>query len=427
MALRLLRHVDEIVLSTLQQRLEQSGRLSRDFLVLLAGATAIATLGLFQNSPAVIIGAMIIAPLMRPLTCLSLAMITADARQLAKSVLTLSVGSVLGIIISMAMAYLLRALELTPEILARTHPTLLDLGVALAAGAVGAYCQADEKLSDTMAGVAIAVALVPPLSVVGIGLAFDSPSVSSGAALLYATNLVGITIAGSLVFLLQGFSPLKLARRGLAISGAGILMLGVPLALSMRELILENQISAKVKTILKEKTVTFRDAQLREVKVTRFKVPMTVKATVLSSGDTITPRQVTLVQELLRREIGLPLKFALRIIPATEVTALDVSPGGETRVMTPLSNSADFGADIDLPAAEKLGPDPLPKGEDSEPQDRPTPWDQRVKITAPTEVKGSDKNDASETVTVDTAARAVNRQASRHEKEPSTVVPDGRK
>ncbi|MBL8085794.1 MAG: TIGR00341 family protein [Candidatus Obscuribacter sp.] len=417
MAPRFFRHVDETILSRLQQRLEQNGRLSRDFLVLLAGATAIATLGLFQNSPAVIIGAMIIAPLMRPLTCLSLAMITADARQLVKSVLTLLVGSVLGIVISTTMAWLLRALELTPEILARTHPTLLDLGVALAAGAVGAYCQADEKLSDTMAGVAIAVALVPPLSVVGIGLAFDSPSVSFGAALLYATNLVGITIAGSLVFLLQGFSPLKLARRGLAISGVCILMLGVPLALSMRELILENQISAKVKTVLKEKTVTFRDAQLREVKVTRFKVPMTVKATVLSSGDTITPRQVTLVQDLLIKEIGLPLKFALRIIPATEVTALDVSPGGETRVMTPLSNSADFGSDIDLPAAEQAGPSPEPNSENSGPQEKSATGAPELKTSEPTEVKGSQNKEGLDSVTGDPAAEEADRLAPAPQKE----------
>ncbi|MBI5174574.1 MAG: DUF389 domain-containing protein [Candidatus Melainabacteria bacterium] len=330
---KFLRHVDESVLSSLQKRLEESGRLSRDFLVFLTGATAIATMGLFQNSPAVIIGAMIIAPLMRPLTCLSLATITADTRQLLRSVSTIIVGTFLGLAISSAMAYLLRALELSPEILARTHPTLLDLGVALAAGAVGAYCQSDEKLSDTLAGVAIAVALVPPLSVVGIGLAFGDSSVAAGAALLYATNLVGITMAGALVFLVQGFSPLRLARRGLAVSGLCMLGLGVPLAFSMRELVLENQITAKVKTVLKEKTVTFRNAQLREVKVTRFKVPMTVRATVVSAGDPITPRQVGLVQELLRKEIGLSLQFALRIIPATEITALDVSPEGEVRVL----------------------------------------------------------------------------------------------
>ncbi len=331
----LLNHVDETTLRDLQDRLEENGKLSSNFLVLLAGSTMIATFGLFQNSPAVIIGAMIIAPLMRPLVCMSLATITADTRQIFKALLTLIVGTLVGMTISTCMALFLRALELTPEIIGRTHPTLLDLGVALAAGAVGAYCQTNAKLSDTLAGVAIAVALVPPLSVVGIGLAFGNPEVSKGAALLYATNLVGITIAGALVFLVKGFSPLRLARRGLAISAGCIALLAVPLALSMRELILENQISSKIRTVLKEKTLTFREAQLGEVKVLRFKAPMSVHATIIGSGETITSNQVKLVQDLLTKEIGSALQFKLRIIPATEITAIEALPTVEQNVSTP--------------------------------------------------------------------------------------------
>lgn len=331
----LLPNVDEATLKDLQTKLEENGKLSSNFLFLLAGSTMIATFGLFQNSPAVIIGAMIIAPLMRPLVCMSLATITADTKQIFKALLTLVVGTLVGMTISTCMALFLRALELTPEIIGRTHPTLIDLGVALAAGAVGAYCQTNAKLSDTLAGVAIAVALVPPLSVVGIGLAFGSPEVSKGAALLYATNLVGITIAGALVFLVKGFSPLHLAKRGLSISAGCIALLAIPLALSMRELILENQISSKIRTVLKEKTLTFRGAQLGEVKVLRFKSPMSVHATIIGSGETITSNQVKLVQDLLTKEIGSALQFKLRIIPATEVTALEALPAVEQKVITP--------------------------------------------------------------------------------------------
>lgn len=320
----------------------------------------IATFGLFQNSPAVIIGAMIIAPLMRPLACMSLATITADTKQIFKALLTLTVGTLAGMAISTCMALFLRALELTPEIIGRTHPTLLDLGVALAAGAVGAYCQTNAKLSDTLAGVAIAVALVPPLSVVGIGLAFGSTEVSSGAALLYATNLVGITIAGALVFLVKGFSPLQLARRGLSVSAGCIALLVVPLAFSMRELILENQISSKIRTVLKEKTVTFREAQLREVKVLRFKAPMSVQATIIGSGETITVNQVKLVQDLLTKEIGSALEFKLRIIPATEVTAIEVSPTGEQKLITPLAGEGSRESQaLESPTQQETGPDQL--------------------------------------------------------------------
>lgn len=321
----LLRPVEESQLRALQQRLTTISKLSRDFLMLLSSSTVIATLGLFQNSPAVIIGAMIIAPLMRPLVGLSLATLTGDGRLLARALLTLGVGTVTGIVISSALALLFQSLELTPEILGRTHPTLLDLGVAVFAGAIGAYCQADEKLSDSLAGVAIAVALVPPLSVVGIGLALGNWSVWSGAALLYATNLIGITIAGALMFLLLGFTPLHQAKKGLLVSAGVSLLLIVPLGFSMRELILENQISANIKQTLEEKTFTFKGAQLLRVRVEGFKKPIRVVATVLSPDQPISQRQVSLVQEFLVKELNIPLEFSLQIIPATRISGSTIS------------------------------------------------------------------------------------------------------
>lgn len=344
-----LQQVTDSQLQTLEGRLLSLSGLTANFLVLLAGSTLIATLGLFQNSPAVIIGAMIIAPLMRPLVALSLATLTGDAKLLARAVITLVVGTIAGVVISGAMALLFRSLELTPEMLARTHPTLLDLGVAIFAGAVGAYCQADEKLSDTLAGVAIAVALVPPLSVVGIGLAFGSFRVCIGAALLYATNLIGITIAGSLVFVLMGFTPLHQAKKGLAISAAVSIVLIVPLALSMRELVIENQISIKIKSILREKTLTFRGVQLREVQVERLRKPMVVVATVLAPEQPISLRQVALVHDFLARELDMPLEFKLRIISAQEMSSLDFVPDDGRQP----ESSADAPADVGGPKPDE--------------------------------------------------------------------------
>jgi uncharacterized hydrophobic protein (TIGR00271 family) len=349
----LMLHVDESKFLTLQARLEAISRLSIDFVVLLAGSTVIATLGLFQNSSAVIIGAMIIAPLMRPLVGLSLGTLTGDSRLLMRGSITLLAGTLVGASIACVMALCIRSLELTPEILGRTHPTLLDLGVALFAGAVGAYCQTNEKLADTLAGVAISVALVPPLSVVGIGLAFNSVSVWSGAALLYATNLIGITAAGAIVFLLMGYSPLKQAKKGLAVTAAMTLLLIVPLALSMRELVLENQLEGSVRRILKEKTFTFKGIQLHSLRVKRFRTPVSVVATVLGSEQPVTPNQVRLVQEFLTKEIGVPIEFKLRIIPSTVVTAIEVTSRVETETsVAPTDNMPDTNT-IDQPLDAK--------------------------------------------------------------------------
>lgn len=337
----LFKHVEESKLASLQTRLEGMSEVSVDFLLLLAGSSLIATFGLFQNSPAVIIGAMIIAPLMRPLTGLSLATLTADTKLLANSLITISIGTAAAICLSMLTAMLFHSLELTNEIMARTNPTLLDLGVAIFAGSVGAYCQAKKKLADSLAGVAISVALVPPLGVVGIGIAFGNFTVWSGALLLYATNLVGIVMAGALVFLFLGFTPLKQAKKGLLISALASLVLIVPLAYSMSELVLQNLISAKVKKLLREKTFTFRGVQLQDVQVKRFRKPTTVIATVMAPDQPINSRQIALVQKFLSSEIGRDIEFRLRVIPTNEITAVDVHPAASVLdIGTPNSTQA---------------------------------------------------------------------------------------
>lgn len=323
-------HVDESKLEALEARLQSLSQLNADFLMLLSCSTLIAALGLFQNSPAVVIGAMIIAPLMRPLTSLSLAALTADAKLLTRAIITLSIGTFTAIGLAFLTAQFFLSLELTDEILARTHPTLLDLAVAMAAGAVSAYCQSKENLADSLAGVAISVALVPPLSVVGIGLAYGNFSIWSGAFLLYATNLVGITAAGSVVFLILGFSPLHQARKGLLFSAVVSMIIVFPLGLSMKELIQENLVSAKVKSVLKEKTFTFRTLHLEKVQVQRFRTPMRVVATVLAPDQPITSNQVGLVQSFLEKEIGKTIEFKLRIIPTREVSAVELAGNRET-------------------------------------------------------------------------------------------------
>lgn len=199
----------------LELRLKVLGKLSSDFIALLAASSLIATFGLFENSSAVIIGAMIIAPLMRPLSALSLALLRADMDLIRRSAFTLAFGTILAVGISFSLALLLNQIELTPEMLARTKPTLIDLAIAISAGAIGAYCQAKERLVDSLAGVAIAVALVPPLCVVGVGFAINQHVIWQGAGLLYLTNLVGITVAGSFVFLFMGNASFSRARHGL--------------------------------------------------------------------------------------------------------------------------------------------------------------------------------------------------------------------
>lgn len=305
-------------------RLAENGIFSKDFTALLAAATVIACLGLFQNSPAVIIGAMIVAPLMRPLSALSLFCLTGDAEKIKEALLTLVLGTALALTLAYCIAAIMPQLEMTGEIMGRTKPTLLDLGVAMAAGAIGAYCQSKRNLADSLAGVSIAVALVPPLSCVGIGLNRNLDNIWQGAALLYATNLIGITFAGTVVFYLLGVKPTtKTAHQGLFTAALAVTTLLVPLGFSMRELILENILSGKISNILMERTQTFRSLRLDKVEVLRFKQPVRVLVTVVGKPDAIKPKQVALVQNFLEKETLLKIKLRVRLIAAQEITEVE--------------------------------------------------------------------------------------------------------
>jgi uncharacterized hydrophobic protein (TIGR00271 family) len=195
--------------NTLQSRLQGLSQPSADFFFLLATATITASLGLLLNNQAVVIGAMIIAPMMGPLMSFSYGGLVGDRVLWWRSLFTIIEGSLIAVLIAYCVALSLQSAELTQEILARTQPTWLDLGIAIFAGAVGAYCQTKKNIGDTLAGVSIAVALVPPLAVIGIGLAHHSLAVSGGAALLYLINLVGITMSSTLVFCIMRFATMR--------------------------------------------------------------------------------------------------------------------------------------------------------------------------------------------------------------------------
>lgn len=189
----------------------ENAQLSANYIVLVLASCAIATFGLLENSAAVIIGAMIIAPLMMPIESLAFAIVDGMPKLFARSLLTLGAGIVLAILLSAAIESMVRLASFGDEVLARTRPTLLDLGVALAAGAIGGFARVKPSISNTLAGTAIAVAIMPPLCVVGLSLAHHDQKVALGAFLLFLTNLLGITLACMIVYLFawiwRGRSP----------------------------------------------------------------------------------------------------------------------------------------------------------------------------------------------------------------------------
>jgi uncharacterized hydrophobic protein (TIGR00271 family) len=182
------------------------------FLTLMVLASVISATGVLADSTAVVIGAMLIAPLMGPLMAAAMSLIMGWPRRLNTAVLVAVGGVALAIGISFLLGLGAPALvdvELNHQIASRSTPSVLDLITAVAAGAAGAYGLSRPDVSDSLPGVAIAIALVPPLSVVGISYSAGEWAVGNGALLLFALNTVSILIVGGLTFVLTGVTPIS--------------------------------------------------------------------------------------------------------------------------------------------------------------------------------------------------------------------------
>ena len=176
--------------------------------VMLVLSVAIATFAVLQDSTAVVIGAMLVAPLMTPILGLSAALVNGWRRRTGRSLLQVALGVVASVVIAYALSSWLPVVgsfATNSQIISRVSPTFLDMLIAVAAGAAGAFATVDRRVSQSIAGVAIAVALVPPLSVVGVSLGAGRFADAAGAGLLFATNFVAIVLSSAVVFLLSGF------------------------------------------------------------------------------------------------------------------------------------------------------------------------------------------------------------------------------
>jgi uncharacterized hydrophobic protein (TIGR00271 family) len=182
---------------------------ARRFTVLMAVAVAIAVFGLVSDSTAVVIGAMLVAPLLTPILGLGAAVIMGWPRRVLRYSAIVAVASAGSIALAYGMGTLmgLEFKTLPGELLARTAPNMLDLGIAIAAGTAGAFALVRRQAGDAMSGAAVAVALVPPLSSVGILAQQGEMDLAKGALLLFLTNVAGVVMAGTVTFIASGFVP----------------------------------------------------------------------------------------------------------------------------------------------------------------------------------------------------------------------------
>ena len=294
---------------------------SLSFYTLLSLSAVISTFGLLANSAATIIGAMIIAPLMGPIIAIAYSMVAANQRLLKRSSFTLIKGVLLTVLISIAITKLVGIRTFGSEIMGRTSPTLLDLGVALAAGAAGGFAFTRRSIANALPGVAISVALVPPLSVVGIGVGMGSNSVALGSGLLFLANLAGIIFSGSLVFLAHDYGSFEKARHGLVISVFSLIILALPLGFSLQTFLIEEKTRRHVEYLLYRRTITFSNSDIKRIKVRRDGERLLVDMEIAVPFDSLSENQVRLVRNFLQENLKKPLTLNVKVIPTQQYTA----------------------------------------------------------------------------------------------------------
>lgn len=190
----------------LVERLHEGANWNFSFGLLTALSTTIASLGLIQGSSATVIGAMVVAPLMLPLIAAGLSLVQGNVILFRTSAKTMLRGVLLALLASFVIGLVIPQSDLSSELIARAAPNILDLGVAFLAGFAAAYAVALPELLGALAGVAIAVALVPPLATTGIAIADGIWPLAYGAGLLFVTNLVAIILGAASVFQFLGIS-----------------------------------------------------------------------------------------------------------------------------------------------------------------------------------------------------------------------------
>lgn len=247
--------------------LTQNAKLTLRYIFMILIAVTFATIGIMLNDITILVGAMLIAPMLSPIFLLGFAICRVNYAELLISIRNIIISILLAISLSYLIAKISPIHEIAPEIISRTKPNIYHLLVAFFSGAVGTYTIIKRKGGE-MVGVAIASALIPPLSLVGFSIALGDYEFAQQAALLFLTNLVSIALSGTLLARLYGFglrvSKLNFISQVSAYLIA-IIMLSVPLILSLKEIAYERLINSIIIDRIHQSFSTNEDMHLIKI------------------------------------------------------------------------------------------------------------------------------------------------------------------
>jgi len=307
---------------TVRENIREDASFSKEYLLMNALAGTIASYGLFANSPAVVIGAMIVAMLLGPIVGVSLALVDSDAKILLKSLLSLLSGAVTVLATAFIIGVIHNDIVITSEIMARTAPNFLDLMIALAGGAAGAYATVSFRQSLALVGVAIATALVPPLSSASILLAHGEINLAMGALELAVVNLIAIQFSASVVLWLTGFrrvtrtsgQPIaKFLKQNLP-SIVILVVLGVSLSVNSRDAIAKQLFETKTRFTLQQEVNSSLRSHVTEVRFEKVPGKIIVRAVVRGSNPPSAKQVAAMEDQLPSSPDGKPVILRIRFV-----------------------------------------------------------------------------------------------------------------
>jgi uncharacterized hydrophobic protein (TIGR00271 family) len=317
-------HRDEAQLETTRRAVTSGAALRGSYLGMNAAAALLAGFGLLQNSPAVIIGAMLVAMLFGPIVGIALGLAEANPVLLGRSL----VAEIAGVMLVLAIGYALGAasssLSIGSEILGRTAPSLLDLLIGLVGGLAGALTYVSADLVGVIAGVAIATALVPPLTSCGLLLARHMPELAMGAFLLFLANFTAIAVGAMTVFRLVGHRPRAASGAYRALlprlfSLTLLVILGVHLTITLHRTIVQARLEAGIERTLSREFAKIPGARLAAVTlVPNPAVP--IAWVVVRAPVPVDPEQVARLNEVVDRATGTPVSLHVRSVITAETT-----------------------------------------------------------------------------------------------------------
>lgn len=195
--------IEEKDKASVVRKLLESSTPSFDFFYLTGLSVLMATFGLLADSPSIVIGSMLIAPLLYPILGIALGLVMSNFDVLGRSLLTLTKSLVIGLGLSILATLFFGDGLITNEIASRIEPSFIHFMVAVVAGAAVSFALARPEWSETLPGIAISVALIPPLAVIGVGIAMLDMSVIAGSTVMLIMNLFGIVFSAMVSFSLM--------------------------------------------------------------------------------------------------------------------------------------------------------------------------------------------------------------------------------